>query len=75
MPDMTKRRAKPATVAEINSKEMREVGRHSVGDSLILSVAESGARRWIARVRELSGRRRDIALDSATERMRLSPTE
>lgn len=62
MPDMTKRRSKPATVAEINSAEMKKVGRHSVGDSLILSVAESGARRWIARVRELSGRRRDIAL-------------
>lgn len=60
MPDMTKRRAKPATVAEVNA--MKLAGRHSVGDSLILSVAESGARRWIARVRELSGRRRDIAL-------------
>lgn len=60
MPDMTKRRSKPATVIEINA--MRSVGRHSVGDSLILSVADSGARRWIARVRELSGRRRDVAL-------------
>ncbi len=62
MPDMTKRRSKPATVAEINSAARKEVGRHSIGDSLILSVAESGARRWIARVRELSGRRRDVAL-------------
>lgn len=60
MPDMTKRRARPATVAEVNALKL--AGRHSVGDSLILSVAESGARRWIARVRELSGRRRDVAL-------------
>lgn len=62
MPDMTKRRLKPTTVAEINSAAMKAAGRHSIGDSLIISVAESGARRWIARVRELSGRRRDIAL-------------
>ena len=54
------RRTKPATVAEVNA--MRTPGRHSVGDSLILSVSESGARSWLARVRDPSGKRRDIGL-------------
>lgn len=54
------RRTKPATVAEVNA--MRTPGRHSIGDSLILSVSPSGARSWIARVRDASGKRRDIGL-------------
>lgn len=54
------RRSRPATVAEVNA--MKSEGRHSVGDSLILNVSKSGARSWIARVRDPSGRRRDIGL-------------
>jgi integrase len=55
-----KKRVRPATVAEVNA--MKSPGRHSVGDSLILSVTSAGSRSWIARVRDPSGRRRDIGL-------------
>lgn len=41
---------------------MRSPGRHSIGDSLILCVGQSGARSWVARVRDASGKRRDIGL-------------
>jgi integrase len=41
---------------------MRTPGRHSVGDSLILAVSPSGTRSWLARVRDISGKRRDIGL-------------
>jgi len=56
-----KRRTRPATVAEVNSMA-RSPGRHSVGDSLILCVTASGARSWIARVRDAAGKRRDMGL-------------
>jgi len=56
-----KRRTKPATVAEVNSMA-RSPGRHSVGDSLILCVGPSGAKSWVARVRDASGKRRDMGL-------------
>lgn len=55
----TRRRA-PATIAEVNS--YRDPGRYSVGDGLLLVVQPSGSRSWIARVRDPSGRRRDIGL-------------
>lgn len=60
MAEARKRRSKPATVAEVNA--MRTPGRHSVGDSLILCVSPSGARSWVARVRDASGSRRDRGL-------------
>ncbi|EZP72335.1 Integrase [Sphingomonas paucimobilis] len=40
----------------------RTPGRHSVGESLILCVSPSGARSWIARVRDAEGKRRDMGL-------------
>ena len=55
----TRRRA-PATVAEVNA--LREAGRYSIGDGLLLVVNASGARSWLARVRDPSGKRRDIGL-------------
>lgn len=55
----TRRRA-PATVAEVNS--YRTPGRYSVGDGLLLVVNPSGSRSWLARVRDPSGKRRDIGL-------------
>jgi integrase len=54
------RRTRAATVAEVNA--MRKAGRHSVGDGLILAVSESGARSWMARVRDPVGKRRDYGL-------------
>jgi integrase len=56
-----RRRARPATVAEVNAMA-RQPGRHSVGDSLILCVGESGRASWIARVVDAAGRRRDFGL-------------
>ncbi|MBV2147447.1 tyrosine-type recombinase/integrase [Sphingobium sp. AS12] len=61
MAEQRKRRAKPATVTEVNSMA-RAPGRHSVGESLILCVSPSGARSWIARVRDGEGKRRDMGL-------------
>lgn len=61
----TVRRKEPATVAEVNA--MRTPGRHSVGDGLLLVVNPSGSRSWLARVRDPSGRRRDIGLGSYPE--------
>lgn len=55
-----RRRKAPATVTEINS--YREPGRYSVGDGLLLVVNASGSRSWLARVRDPSGKRRDIGL-------------
>ncbi|WHO39127.1 tyrosine-type recombinase/integrase [Sphingobium sp. AP49] len=55
------RRTKPATVTEVNSLA-RKPGRHSIGESLILCVSESGAKSWVARVRDSDGRRRDMGL-------------
>lgn len=60
MAEVRKRRQKPATVIEVNA--MRSPGRHSVGESLILVVSASGARSWIARVRDATGKRRDMGL-------------
>lgn len=60
----TRRRA-PATVMEVNA--MRDPGRYSVGDGLLLVVKKSGARSWLARVRDGSGRRRDIGLGKFPE--------
>lgn len=54
------RRTKPATVAEVNA--LKEPGRYSIGDSLILSVTPNGGRSWLARIRDAEGRRRDIGL-------------
>lgn len=53
-------RKAPATVTEVNA--IRSPGRHSIGGGLILAVSTSGARSWLARVRDPSGRRRDIGL-------------
>ncbi|MGC4252339.1 MAG: Arm DNA-binding domain-containing protein [Sphingobium sp.] len=61
MSEMRKRRTKPATVAEVNALA-KSPGRHSIGESLILCVSPSGARSWIARVRDLEGKRRDMGL-------------
>lgn len=58
----TTRRKAPATIAEINA--IKKVGRHSIGDGLLLVVNASGSRSWLARVRDPSGRRRDIGLGS-----------
>jgi len=55
------RRTKPATVTEVSALA-RSPGRHSVGDSLILCVSSSGAKSWIARVRDAEGKRRDMGL-------------
>lgn len=55
------RRTKPATVTEVNSLA-RKPGRHSIGESLILCVSPSGAKSWVARVRDSDGRRRDMGL-------------
>lgn len=59
------RRARAATVAEVNA--IKSPGRHSVGDSLILIVTPTGARSWIARVRDHTGRRRDIGLGPVSD--------
>ncbi|MCK8457045.1 tyrosine-type recombinase/integrase [Sphingomonas faeni] len=56
----TTRRKAPATVLEVNA--MREPGRYSVGDGLLLVVNTGGSRSWLARVRDGNGRRRDIGL-------------
>lgn len=58
---MRSRRAKPATVAEVNALA-KSPGRHSIGESLILCVSPSGARSWVARVRDAEGKRRDMGL-------------
>lgn len=58
---MHKRRTKPATIAEVNALA-RQPGRHSIGDSLILCVSESGSKSWVARVRDAEGKRRDMGL-------------
>lgn len=55
------RRTRVATVAEVNSLA-RNPGRHSIGESLILCVSPSGARSWVARVRDAEGKRRDMGL-------------
>lgn len=60
MVEPRKRRTKPATVVEVNA--MRSPGRHSVGESLILCVSPSGARSWVARIRDGAGKRRDMGL-------------
>jgi integrase len=54
------RRQRPATVAEVNG--LRDAGRHSIGGGLILNVTPTGGRSWVARVRDVDGRRRDIGL-------------
>lgn len=56
-----RRRARPATVAEVNAMA-RKPGRHSVGDSLILNVTASGKSSWLARVVDATGKRRDFGL-------------
>jgi integrase len=61
MTAQAKRRAKAATVAEVNSLS-RAPGRHSIGESLILCVSPSGAKSWVARVRDAEGKRRDMGL-------------
>lgn len=58
---MRSRRAKPATVAEVNALA-KSPGRHSIGESLILCVSPTGARSWVARVRDAEGKRRDMGL-------------
>lgn len=58
---MRSRRTKPATVAEVNALA-KSPGRHSIGESLILCVSSSGARSWVARVRDAEGKRRDMGL-------------
>lgn len=54
------RRKAPATVAEVNS--LRVPGRHSIGDGLMLVVNPGGSRAWLTRVRDVTGRRRDMGL-------------
>lgn len=54
------RRQRRATIREVEA--LRGAGRHSIGDGLLLVVSPSGRRSWIARVRDPSGRRRDIGL-------------
>lgn len=44
-------------------KALREPGRHSDGDGLMLVVKESGSRSWVLRV-QVNGKRRDIGLGS-----------
>lgn len=61
----TKRRSIVASEDEIDA--MRVPGRHSVGESLIVSVTDSGSRSWIARVRDATGKRRDIGLGPLTD--------
>jgi hypothetical protein len=61
MAEVRTRRAKPATVTEVNSMA-RSPGRHSIGESLILCVSPTGAKSWIARVRDADGKRRDMGL-------------
>ena len=61
MATMRPRRVKPATVAEVNALA-KSPGRHSIGESLILCVSPSGARSWVARVRDAEGKRRDMGL-------------
>jgi integrase len=41
---------------------MREPGRYSVGDGLLLVVGASGAKSWLARIRDATSKRRDIGL-------------
>jgi len=41
---------------------MREPGRYSVGDGLLLVVGSSGSKSWLARVRDGASKRRDIGL-------------
>jgi integrase len=41
---------------------LRTPGRHSIGDNLVLAITASGSRSWVARVRDATGRRRDIGL-------------
>lgn len=60
-PNLKPRRTKPATVAEVNALA-RSAGRHSIGESLILCVSSSGARSWVARIRDAQGKRRDMGL-------------
>lgn len=55
-----RRRELPATESEV--ADIRGFGRHSIGDGLLLTITEGGARSWLARVRDGSGRRRDIGL-------------
>jgi integrase len=54
------RRQRAATVAEVNA--LRQPGRHSIGGGLILNITPTGGRSWVARVRDVDGRRRDIGL-------------
>lgn len=61
MAEQRKRRARPATVTEVNSMA-RAPGRHSIGESLILCVSPTGAKSWVARVRDAEGKRRDMGL-------------
>ena len=60
----TKRKA-PATVVEVNA--LRTPGRHSIGDGLILVVNPGGSRAWLTRIRDATGRRRDMGLGSYPE--------
>lgn len=55
------RRVRAATVAEVNAMA-RTPGRHSIGDSLILCVSPTGSKSWIARIRDATGKRRDMGL-------------
>lgn len=49
------------TALEVNSLA-RQPGKHSVGSGLILVVSASGSASWIGRIRDPSGKRRDIGL-------------
>ncbi|GGE74688.1 tyrosine-type recombinase/integrase [Sphingomonas prati] len=64
-PDPTVRRQSKITIAELNA--LREPGRHSVGDGLLLVVGASGSRSWLARIRDANSRRRDIGLGQYPE--------
>lgn len=61
----TRKRNSPATAMEVNA--LRAPGRHSIGGGLILVVNAGGARSWLARIRDATGRRRDIGLGSYPE--------
>ncbi|WP_448187729.1 tyrosine-type recombinase/integrase [Azospirillum sp. sgz301742] len=47
-------------------KSLKEAGRYSDGDGLMLDVGKSGSRSWIVRVQH-EGKRRDIGLGSARD--------
>ncbi len=60
----TKRQV-PATVAEVNA--LKTPGRHSIGGGLLLVVNPGGSRAWMTRIRDATGRRRDMGLGKYPE--------